>query len=158
MVSAITNSLSQHQQIDPMSCIPMSVELVLKFLGKVRPDWTELQKEWQNDSSGNFSKFHQRVVNGVTFFKPAGFDNRGPQFPLDRLFATIDSELAEGRYVIISLAEAGGWHMYVIVKKGIDGDYIGVTRWHGQAQAGTATNVKQRVRDMQGTDILTYTV
>ena len=146
----------RHRQIASMSCIPMSVELVLKFLGRVSEDYYQLQVEWQNRRDGSFHQFNNKIIANVLFTAHYQLP-RNAEFPIDALFQTIDSELAAGKFVVISLASNGGWHMYVIVGNSIDGDYLAVTKGfpHGTTVIG---DVKSRVRSRNGTDILTYTL
>jgi hypothetical protein len=40
--------LGKHKQLYRASCIPMSIELVLKLLGKIKPDFADLQHGTQN--------------------------------------------------------------------------------------------------------------
>lgn len=149
--------LFQHRQLYPMSCIPMAVELVLKFLNRVPPDFVELQTAWKNDSGGSFGRFNGSVISGIRFHRPEGFDERNDRFPFDRLFATIDDELCASRCVIISLASNGGWHMYVIIGRAFDDEYVAVSRSYQPDAPAIIANVKEAVRAMRGTDILTYT-
>jgi hypothetical protein len=93
-----------------------------------------------------------------------GLPDRGQHFLdnyFDDLFATIDNELDNDRYVIISLQSAPTptqWHNEVIFDKVDDGIYKTVTFYHNQngPRQWPTQNIKDRVRQMQGTDILTY--
>ncbi len=77
----------------------------------------------------------------------------------DDLFAVIDAEITAGRYVIISLPSGPNMtHMYVVLERATDGNYIAVTKGHGDGRVQIDVKVKQRVRDRGGTDILTYVV
>jgi hypothetical protein len=76
-----------------------------------------------------------------------------PHFRLIQLFALIDDELASKRYVIISLNVPGGWHNYVIYNRLPNAEYEAVTK--AQPSEHIA-DVRQRVINMGGTDILTY--
>ena len=147
--------IDAHKQAYGMSCIPSSVEMVLKLLGRVPASYYRQQDAWKNKADGNFSNFDGKTVEGITFHKQFGLD-RNDKFPLARLFATIDAELAAGRFVIISLASSGGWHMYLIYAKDADGDFLAVSKV-GEKTVKT-DHVKQIVTKMKGTDILTYEV
>src|SRR6185295_10986781 len=85
--------IDAHKQIYDMSCIPMSVEMVLKLSGHAAPDFYELQNTWQTKTDGNFRDFDGKTIKGVTFKKQFGLP-RDKNFPLEKLFATIDRELA----------------------------------------------------------------
>lgn len=135
----------------------MSVELVLKFLGKLLPSEFPLQIAFGNRDTASFSEYHEKNINGVTF-KQQFTDSRGPQFPLKELFQAIRDEINQGRYVIVSLKSPGGWHMYVVHScnkkkqefKAISKTYMGGTL--------IISDVRKQIIDMQGTDILTYSI
>jgi hypothetical protein len=144
-----------HRQLYDASCIPMSVELVLKLLGREPADYYALQEPWKNKADGTFVDFDGRMIAGVTFRQQ--FDDlRGNDFPTEDLFKTIDHELGQNRYVIVSLYNGSSYHVYVIVGHTAESDYQAVSK-AGDATI-TVTNVKARVREMKGTDILTYVI
>jgi hypothetical protein len=146
--------VTAHTQIDDYSCIPMSVEYVLKLAGKVPPDYFELQQAWKNKTTGSFGDFDKRKIAGVWFqlrFSLA----RDEHFPLADLFHTIETELAAGRYVIISLDVHGGWHMFVVYERLADGEFRAISKLKGGRDIGT-DQVRSIVTKMRGTDILTY--
>lgn len=145
--------VDRHQQLYDMSCIPMSIEMVLKLLERVPASYYELQNPWKNKSDGNFSNFDGKTIAGVTFHKQFGSE-RNEQFPLDKLFETIDKELKAGRFVIVSLSSGSGWHMYVVYDEDSDGDFLAVSK--AGAQTLEARHLKSTIKQMQGTDILTY--
>ena len=147
--------IDAHKQAYGMSCIPSSVEMVLKLLGRVPASYYEQQEAWKNKADGNFSNFEGKTIAGVTFHKQFGLD-RNDKFPLARLFATIDAELAAGRFVIISLASSSGWHMYLIYGKDAEGDFLAVSKVGEKTIK--ADHIKKIVTQMKGTDILTYEV
>jgi len=142
-----------HEQRYGMSCIPMSIELVLKLLGRVPSDYYELQRAWKEKADGNFRNFNGKTIKGVTFHQQFDLD-RNSQFPLAKLFITIDQELKAGRFVIISLASASGWHMYVIYDEDAKGDFLAVSKTGSKTIE--ARKVRSTIRKMQGTDIMTY--
>lgn len=147
-------ALEAHKQIYPVSCIPMTVELVLKQLDRVRHDCFDLQHEWRNKTNGSFGSFDGVTLRGVTFHARFCLD-RNDQFPLADLFTAIEAELHAGRFVIISLAVAGGWHMHVIYDQDADGDFLAVTK-NGFGQTEYVESIKRIVTEMKGTDILVY--
>jgi hypothetical protein len=146
--------VAAHTQLDDYSCIPMSVEYVLKLAGKVPPDYFDLQQAWHNKTTGSFADFDKREIAGVRFHLQFSLARDG-SFPVDDLFRTIETELAADRYVIISLAVQGGWHMFVIHEKLPDGEFDAVTKLKG-GQNIITKQVRAIVRKMRGTDILTY--
>ncbi len=142
-----------HEQRYGMSCIPMSIEMVLKLLGRVQSDYYELQNPWKEKADGNFRDFDGKTLKGVTFHQQ--FDlPRNDQFPLAKLFETIDRELKAGRFVIVSLSSGSGWHMYVIYDEDVDGDFLAVSKLG--AKTIETQHVKKIITRMKGTDIMTY--
>jgi hypothetical protein len=148
------NILQAHKQLFKSSCIPMSIELVLKLLGRVPLDYFEIQIPWGNNSLGSFADFNGKDFFGVNFDQKYAFP-RGDNFPLEELFQTIENELKRGIYVIVSLRVPGGWHMYVIYDQLPNGEFLAVTK--GQPKE-LIDNVRQIVIYMKGTDILTYRI
>lgn len=142
-----------HEQRYGMSCIPMSIEMVLKLLGRVPSDYYELQNPWKEKADGNFRNFDGKTIKGITFHQQ--FDlPRNEQFPLAKLFETIDRELKAGRFVIVSLVSGSGWHMYVIYDEDADGDFLAVSKVG--AKTIEAQHVKKIITKMKGTDIMIY--
>jgi len=147
--------IDNHSQIFPNSCIPSCVEMVLKLLGKVNSDYYDLQNAWRNNTNGNFSNFDNKTIEGVTFHREFP-DERNSNFPLDKLNDRIDNELENGRFVCISLEIAPKrFHMWVIHKKD-NGEYFAISK--GNSKTITCDKVWSIVQNMQGTDILTYSV
>ena len=144
------NVFQTHRQLFEFSCIPMSVEFVLKLLGRVPPDYFELQKLWGNNAFGSFVEFNGKDLFGVSFEQQYALP-RDDNFPLEELFQTIEHELKRGNYVIISLQVEGGWHMYVIHDQLPNGEFLAITK--GQPRE-LVDNVLEIVKSMNGTDIL----
>lgn len=153
---SIREAALKHSQISPNSCIPMSVELVLKFNKKAAADYYQLQRNWNNRADGTFKDFDKKVIAGLRFGQQFAAP-RGDQFPYERLFSTIDHELAAGRKVIISLPSGYlMWHMYVIDSKTSKGDYVAFSRAFDSTEVLVLNDVKSRIFGCKGTDILTY--
>jgi len=148
-------TVDAHRQKYDYCDIPTSIELVLKLAGREPSDFFELQEAWKKKTDGNFIDFDGRTIAGVTFHQRFD-DPRGNEFPTEELFKTIDAELEHDRYVIISVYAGTSYHMFVIVGRTSTGDYHAVSCT--EAGPATVTNVKARVREMKGTDILTYTI
>lgn len=97
-------------------------------------------------------------------FRRTNLAERGPSFPYDQLFGIIDQELESDRYVIISLLgifrEMSVYHAYIIFDKTQNNDYLAVTKafTNGGQVTQFIDDVKNRVRQIRGTDILTYTL
>jgi TPR repeat protein len=88
--------IDEHQQRYGMSCIPSSVEIVLKLLGRVPASYYDLQNIWKNKADGSFHDFDEKTIEGLTF-KQQFTQAHSEQFPLTDLFETIDRELKAGR-------------------------------------------------------------
>ena len=159
----IQRIIDQHQQVFRNSCIPSAVEMVLKLLEKVPIRYYDLQNAWTTD--GSFLNFDGQTIQGVTFHR-INLTDRGPYFPFDRLFEIIDQEVTAGRYVLASLlgmSENGPcFHAYIIFEKDQSTqDYIAVTKarvLNGTYVTQFDANIKGRICEIQGTDILVYTM
>lgn len=145
--------IDKHSQLFPLSMIPSAVEMVLKLNHKVPVDYYDNQKMWRNNRDGSFLNYDSVSVNGLRFYQKFNL-NRGENFPIDQLFTTIDQELSEKRFVLISLNTNRSWGVYVIYGKTENDDYAAFTK------AGKKTlmesSVKEIVRQMKGTDIMIY--
>ncbi len=154
--------VDEHEQLEPFSCIPSAVELVLKLLGKAPVGYYDLQKSWKNKKTGSFLNFNGKTIAGVTFESKFSPPNRGKCFPINDLFKAIDVELDAGKFVVISLKSPLGWHMYVIYNRlnssynPSEYDYLAFTK-NGK-HTTEANDVKKCVLSMGGTDILIYNV
>jgi hypothetical protein len=151
-------TVKQHKQVYNMSCIPSSIEMVLKYNRKVGVDYYELQNAWKEKSDGTFKNFNNKIIAGIKFTQQ--FDlPRSDAFPYDSLYKTIDTELNSGRKVIISLQSGVGlWHMYVLDSRTGSGDYLAYSRVYNLDEPVVVENVKQYIKAMKGTDIMTYKV
>ncbi len=139
----------------------MAVELVLKLLRKLPTEDFRFQASWGNRNAGNFSDFDGWTFDNVKFTQHFS-QPRGDDFPLDDLFSTIEDELASRRYVIVSLAVPSptnpgetDYHNYVIYKRLPNGEFEAVTKGRHPERIN---DVRERLRQMKGTDVLTYQV
>jgi len=147
--------IDKHQQLYSMSCIPSSVEMVLKLLDRVPVSYYDLQRQWKEKSDGSFRDFDGKTVAGVTFRQQFTLP-RDNQFPLAELFETIHDELQAGHFVIVGLAEGDGWHNWVIYDEDVNGEFLAVSK--GATGTVDEYHVKKVISQMQGTDIGTYQV
>jgi len=159
-----------HYQRTPISCVPMSVECVLKLLKLMKIDDFSLQDDPAKSGTSDwvrgftFPSSDPKVVFSREFLlKDLGYtEDRGPHFMKDfyePLFETIDRELSEGRYVIISLKSGrDSTHNEVIFNKVNHNEYETLTFYYGNPNPVfyPAQDLRQRVTEMEGTDILTY--
>jgi Peptidase_C39 like family len=154
------NVLVNHIQKYRRSCVPMSVELVLKLIGKAELSYYDLQDE-KGDVPRWGGDYDSKIYCGIKFCLE--FDiQRGLSFPLDRLFDRIKEEIGAGRYVITAW-ETGKdnnfttYHNYVIY--GYDGnEFLAVTRYYNNPTIDWVSDMKSRIIGIQGSDILTYTI
>jgi len=159
-----------HCQITPVSCVPMSVECVLKLLKLMKIDDFSLQDDPSKSGTSDWVRgFTYPPTNPIVVFsrefmlKDLGFsEDRGQHFMkdfFDPLFETIDKELSENRYVIISLKSGdSSTHNEVIFNKKNDAEYETLTFYYNNPNPVIyhSQDLKTRVAEMQGTDILTY--
>jgi len=154
MVSLPVDKIDFHSQLPSTTCIPSAVEFILKQLGKVNNDYYDLQRSWTGDC---FGYFDGRIESGLKFKHefPLNLFPRGPNFPLDGLFEKISNELHAGRYVIISLEtpDHQNWHMWIIYAEE-NNEFYAVSK--SESISLVCYIVKGVVRNMKGTDILTY--
>ena len=171
--------IKNHKQTKWNSCIPMSVECVLKLLKFMDGSVTPFQND--DDKLGTsywvkgltYPEDNPKVKFSREFFleeykyengnlKYGEHNSRGQHFfddgYYDDLFIVIDDELKNGRYVIISLSSGEGtYHMEVIYNKIDERNYNTITFYENQfLPSFLIHDLKARVRYMQGTDILTY--
>jgi hypothetical protein len=146
------NVLAEHKQLSLYSCIPMAVEFVLKLLEKLPREDFRLQKAWNDRKDGSFSDLDGWKFDDIKFTRRFP-QPRDDSFPLDGLFSTIENELASGRYVIVSLGVPPHYHNYVIYNRLPNGEFDAVTKGQNPEQIN---DVRARVSNMKGTDILTY--
>jgi hypothetical protein len=128
--------------------------MILKSLQFVREDFYDLQNKWRNKRNGSFADFNGAVIYGIRFRHEFASPSRGDGFPIDDLFRRIDEEIDNGRFVCVSLEESyRKWHMYVIHVKNND-EYSAFSK-NGERTI-EISQVKNLIRRMQGTDILSY--
>jgi hypothetical protein len=77
--------IDQHHQFNAPSCIPSSVEMVLKLEHREPVDFYDLQKAWGNKTDGTFADFDGRSIGGLTFHKQFSYP-RTIFFPINDLF------------------------------------------------------------------------
>ena len=145
--------IDAHKQRYGMSCIPSSVEMVLKLEGRVPGSFHDLQTAWKGKSDGSFKDFDGKTFAGVTFHQQFALP-RNRDFPLDKAFSTIHAELEAGRYVIAGLSSPDGWHNWVIYDEDADREFLAVSKFG--ATTIEERHVKRVITKMQGTDIGTY--
>ena len=147
--------VNNHNQAFESSCIPSAIEMILKYCKVVDFNFYDLQNEWKNKIDGSFRDFDNKELYGITFSHK--FDlPRNENFPIDSLFQTIENELKSGRKVIISLPSDMGWHMFVIYKQTMDGEFVSYSKqW---SHTLILRNTKEIVKRVNGTDIMTYNI
>jgi len=136
-----------------MSCIPSSLEMVLKLLGRVPVSHYDLQTQWKEKADGSFADFDGMTFAGVTFHQRFT-QPHDTDFPLAMLFDTISAELHAGRFVIVGLASGDDTHDWVIYDETPDGEFLAVSK--AGAHTIEERHVKSVITAMKGTDIGTY--
>lgn len=156
--TSFLETVSSHRQVFFSSCIPSSIEMILKYNNKIGLNDFSIQNAWREKNDGTFGNFDGKTINGIKF-RHQFANPRGRSFPFDDLYKTISNELASGRKVIISLVSGQNmWHIWVIDKKSESGDFIAYSRDYNITYPLVVTGIKNIVKSMQGTDIITYTV
>ncbi len=146
--------IHQHRQINMSSCIPSGIEMILKLNCKVESDFYNYQQIWGNKTDGTFGNFNNLVINGIRFFHKFNLQ-RDNNFPLADLFYTIEEELAQNRYVLVSLVSGQNmWHIYVISEKLPNGEFKAYSKIDERTLI--VSNVKEFITKMKGTDIMVY--
>ena len=145
--------INNHNQLFQMSCIPSAVEMILKYYKLVDFDFYDLQNEWKNKTDGSFRDFDNKELYGITFSQKFVLP-RNSTFPMDSLFQTIENELKSGKKVIISLPTDGNWHMFVVCKQTLDGDFVSYSKLGSHTLI--LRNTKDIVKKSNGTEIMTY--
>lgn len=148
--------ISQQKQLYGNSCIPSGVEIILKVLGRVDIDYYDLQEEWDDRTDGSFADFDKKELFGVRFTHRFFDIPRGPDFPLDELFQMISDELSNGRLVLISLGMPPRFHIFAVVREA-EGEFLSISKQGPKTSRNLSERrTKRTVRQMRGTDILTY--
>lgn len=111
----ITSIIDQHKQLFLNSCVPSSIEMVLKTLGRLRPQEYPEQNRYDNRTNLGFGIYDDVTVEGVSFHLVIG--------NLAALLTRIDTELAEGKMPIISLRNPSGFHMWLVYERDANGLY-----------------------------------
>jgi len=156
--SSFFATVRDHKQIYNSSCIPSSVEMVLKYNKKESSSFYKFQNEWKEKTDGTFGDFNGKTIDGITFTQQFN-QPRGIAFPFDSLYRTISKELKAGRKVIISLVSGPGmWHIWIVDHQTADGNFVGYSRGYQNNTVLEVTNIKGLVQAMQGTDIMTYKI
>lgn len=86
--------------------------MILKLNCKVESDFYNYQQIWGNKTDGSFRNFDNLIINGLRFSHKFNLQ-RDSNFPLADLFETIDEELAQNRYVLVSLVS--GQNMWLFM-------------------------------------------
>ncbi len=158
-----------HQQILPDSCIPMSVELVLKLTGLMSQDDFSLQNDpkkvgtsdWVKNPQFQYPTDNPKVIFNREYLnkdigKPDHTDEALAE-NLEPTLTTIDTELENGRYPIISVRSGPNTtHNIVIYGKIDDDSYKTITFHYGHGVLDQPENIRQKITERKGTDLITY--
>jgi len=131
----VKNLLGQHRQMRQKSCFQSVPEMWLKLNRII--GWTDYPEQLhpENDQKG----YEPYPDNACKPYNSSSVLFRKETFnpPYDTLFSQLTAELAEGRYVVVSLRPpwGGGWHGYLVTHK-VNDDFVVFTK-NGLAEADT---------------------
>ena len=126
--------LGKHRQIRDYSCFQSAPEMWLKLNQVI--GWADYPEQSlpQNDLKG----YEPYPDDGLKTYNGSSVHFRKETFhaPYDTLFGRLSAELADGRFVVVSLHPPGGnWHGYLVTHR-VGNDFIVFTK-HGLNEAGT---------------------
>ncbi len=149
--------LINHKQKYEKSCVPMSIELVLKLMGVMKVDDYRLQDEKGNESRWG-AEYHENEINNVKIIHSFDSD-RDDQFPMDELFKKIEEELDNDRFVqcVWKNDDMQDFHAYVIYGYN-DNEYLAITYHAYETDVIRVDDMKSRLSKIQGSDILTFEI
>jgi hypothetical protein len=147
--------INNHKQKYPNSCVPMSIELALKLMGRVDVEYYELQDE-KKDISRTFSEFDEIIVNNTLMLIEFTI-SRGLYFPLEDLFKRIQEELDQKKFVICAWKNdsMNYYHAYVIYGNEKE-EFLAITTDFGNREFEYIKDMSTRLKDIKGSDILTF--
>lgn len=149
--------LRNHIQKYSKSCVPMGIELALKLMGQAEINYYEIQDEKGDNPSSGWD-FNGKIYRGTRVNQEFPIV-RGATFPLDDLFNRIIEELNAGGYVHCAWKEhpTDPYHAFIIY--GYEGDeLLAVTKYHNNSNVRYVNDMKRKLTDIQGSDILTFTI
>jgi hypothetical protein len=160
--------INGHIQKYPESCIPMSVEFLVKLVDPTQLNFYDEQDKFPKGPPNGGNYYDGKIINNLEFKHQFNI-NRGRNFPLNNLFKTIKDEIDQSRYVQLSLESYvdkdvngkitfRGHHCWVVYGYDSSDNFLGVSRLHGQNQPIFKSTIKQEIISMGGTDIITYRV
>jgi hypothetical protein len=118
--------LGQHKQMRNCSCFQSTPEMWLKLNGVIGwGDYPEQSQE-HNDEKGYepYPNDGPKIYAGTA----VQFLQQTFQAPYEKLFDRLSAEIADGRFVVVSLRPPwGGWHGYLVTHK-VDDDFIVFTK------------------------------
>jgi len=144
--------LSQHRQQREYSCFQSAPEMWLKLNKTI--GWAEYPEQSlsENDRKGYepYPDDGMKTYNGSTIhFRKETFNA-----PYDALFNRLKAELADGRFVVVSLRPSwGGWHGYLVTHE-VGNDFVVFTK-HGLNEADTEEDrLSNRLKTNEKVDCL----
>jgi hypothetical protein len=163
-------NIELHKQNVWNSCVPMSVELVLKLIGLLDPAVTPLQddpkkigtSDWIKRPQFKFPHENPKIIFDREYLN---VDKNEPdhtdealQKNLEPTLKTIDTELQSGRYPIISVRTSSddSTHNIVVYGKIDDDNYKTITFHYQSGVLNQPENLRQKIIERKGTDLITY--
>ncbi len=157
-----------HQQLYPDSCVPMSVEFVVKLVDPTQLQYYDQQHQYPNGTIGG-QHYNNQILNNIQFthLYPQSSHPRGQNFPLPELFRIMKYEIDHNRFVQLGLKsgviiDLNGvvtgtlYHGWVVYGYDNQGEFLGVTRYHHHNNPIFSQTIRQDITTLQGTDILIW--
>lgn len=148
--------LIYHEQKKEHSCVPMSVEFMLKLAGELPLKFNDFQDglDTVKSEKGHGSEYQDKEVGNVILKHL--FDQPRGSYDVTQLIETIKKELDAGRYVQIALDNGvGGYHCWVVWGY-VDDTMYAITKYQNQRYPVIIDDVITRLKNMGGSDIIVY--
>lgn len=150
--------IEKHQQLFEVSCVPMSIEFLVKLEDTTQVNFYEEQHKHPNGKIGG-EYYDKKIIHSLSFSHL--FSNsknpRGTSFPLQQLIDKMKEEIDNGRYFQISLESGGNnYHMWIIYGYNDNLDFFGITKYWNNPHPHRISNVIEKLKKMGGTDIVVY--
>lgn len=164
------NLIKGHKQVTHDSCVPMSVELVLKLEGLMPINDFSFQNDspkignshWVKNPRLKYPDISPKVIFDREFMNSdLGLPEHTDEALANNLGPTlkrIDEELEAGRYVIISVKSGPTTTHNIVVYNKIDNSNYDTVTFHHTSDDPLiqSENLREKIIERKGTDIITY--
>jgi hypothetical protein len=167
--------IQEHNQMYEQSCVPMSVEFIVKLVDPSKIPYYDEQHRYPDGKCWG-KNFDNKKINNITFHH--WFFGDRHTYLLDPLFVKMKEELDNNRYVQLSLVSEwktdsfgtflldgqghkipNCFHCWVVFQYDETGEFHGVTKYFNNRQPKQPSytfTIREQLIEMGGTDILTY--